>query len=445
MSEGRWLEVCREGCALAKRAGANEAEVYAYDSDEVSVSIEKHDMQVARSSHESTFGVRAFVGDRVGFACTNAARDLSAACRDAVALAKACPGDPCNRLPEAVEAPKVPALSDPEYDRIGAGDVVRLAATMLDSAESIDRRILLGDGGVSASRATRAIATTRGIAGEETTTLFTHHVIATAREGERVSSMDFQFGAARQVRDIDVAPTVALACRNALESLGRSRGEAFRGLVILSPSAMLDLLIAPILFQTNARNALRGLTRWRSAVGKEVAASSVSLVDDGSAPGGIASSSFDREGVPHARLVVIERGRLAALFQNAYSSAALGAPNTAHAAGAAASPPMIGPTNLAWAPGDLTLEELIADTPQGLLVARFSGNVDPVSGDFSGVAKAAHLVRNGRRACAVGGTLIAGNAFDALRAVVDASSDQRQIFGFSLPYVRVDGVSVTPE
>lgn len=445
MSVGRWLEACREGCALALRAGATEAEVYAYDSDEISVSIEKHDLQVARSSRESTMGVRAFVGDRVGFACTDAARDLSAACRDAVALAKACPGDPCNRLPEAAEVPQVPGLSDPAFDRIDAGDVVRLAATMLDRAESIDRRIVLGDGSVSASRATRAIATTRSIAAEETTTLFTHHVIATARDGERVSSMDFQFGAARRVCDIDVTPTVALACRNALESLGKARGEAFRGLVILSPSAVLDLLIAPILFQTNARNALRGLTRWRGALGSEVAAAAVSLVDDGSTPGGIASSSFDREGAPHARLVVIERGRLVAHFQNAYSSTGLGAANTAHATGAASSPPMIGPTNLTWTPGSKTLEEMIADTPQGLLVARFSGNADPVSGDFSGVAKAAHLIRNGRRACAVGGTLIAGNAFDTLQAVVDASSDMRQIFGFSLPYVRVDGISVTPE
>jgi len=149
--------------------------------------------------------------------------------------------------------------------------------------------------------------------------------------------------------------------------------------------------------------------------------------------------------MPHSPLVLIERGQLVSLIQNAYSSAALGVANTSHAAGGAGSSPMIGPTNLAWAPGAAALEELVADTSRGLLLGRFSGNVDPVSGDFSGVAKAAHLLRGGRRASAVTGTLVAGNVFDALRAVVDVSSETRQIFGFSLPFVRVDGVSVTSE
>jgi PmbA protein len=104
---------------------------------------------------------------------------------------------------------------------------------------------------------------------------------------------------------------------------------------------------------------------------------------------------------------------------------------------------MIAPTNLTLAPGTASLEELVADTGHGLLVGRFSGNVDPISGDFSGVAKAAHLLRHGRRAYPVAGTLVAGNAFDALCAILDVSSDTQQVFGFTLPYVQIGGVSVT--
>lgn len=445
MTKGRSLEACREGCALARRAGAVEAEIFAQQSDEVSVSIEKHDLQVARSCRESTFGVRVLIGDRIGFASTNALRDLPAACRDAVALAKASPGDPHHRFPDPADTPPVANLFDPEAEDVGVADVVRIAGTMLHIAESIDRRVIVGDGGVSSVRSTRAIATTRGVATEEMTTLYTHHVIATAREDERVSSMDFQFGAARRLHDMDVEPAVSLACRNALDALGGTRGEAFRGLVVLSPSAVLDIFIAPVLFQTNGKNSLRGVTRWRDALGQSVGSPAVSLVDDGASPGGIASSSFDREGVPHAPLVVVDRGRLVSLLHNAYSSAAIGSANTGHAAGPAGGVPMIGPTNLTWLPGDSTLEDMIGDTAQGLLVGRFSGNVDPISGDFSGVAKAAHLVRGGRRVAAVAGTLISGNVFDALQAVVDASSDCRHIFGFTLPFVRVGGVSVTPE
>jgi PmbA protein len=303
--------------------------------------------------------------------------------------------------------------------------------------------VIVGDAAFSSLRTTRAVANTLGVAASEAASLFSHHVLVTAKEDERVSSMDFQFGACRHARDIDVAPAVVLACRNAIDSLGSAPGETFQGVLILSPNAVLDIVVAPLLFQTNARNVLRGLSRWRNRLGHPVASLALSVVDDGTRPGGVASSSFDREGVPHAALPLIERGRLVSFLHNTYSSSALGVPNTGHAAGSASTLPMIGPTNLALAPGAASLEELVTDTDQGLLVGRFSGNVDPISGDFSGVAKAAHLLRRGRRVCPVAGTLVAGNVFDALCAIMDVSRDTQQVFGFTLPYLRIGGVSVT--
>lgn len=437
------LERCREGCEAARRHGATDAEVVAQRAEEISVTIEKHDLQIARSSHESTFGIRVLVGDRLGFASTNATRDLSDACRDAVTLARATPGDPHNRFPDPQRFPAVQDLLDERAAEFSAGDAVDCASKMLCVAEAVDRRVVVGDGAFSSLRTTRAVANTLGVAASEAASLFMHHILVTAKEDERVSSMDFQFGACRHAKDVDVAPAVALACRNALDSLGSAPGETFQGIVILSPNAVLDLVVASLLFQTNARNVLRGLSRWRDHLGHPVASPALSVDDDGTRPGGVASSSFDREGVPHAPLPLVERGRLVSFLHNTYSSSALGAPNTGHAAGSASSVPMIGPTNLTLAPGTASLEELVADTGQGLLVGRFSGNVDPISGDFSGVAKAAHLLRHGRRVHPVAGTLVAGNAFDALRAILDVSSDTQQIFGFTLPYLRIGGVSVT--
>jgi PmbA protein len=428
---------------VARRHGATDVEVVAHFAEEISVTIEKHDLQIARSSHESTFGIRVLVGDRLGFASTNVARDLSVACRDAITLARATPGDPHNRFPDPQCLPAVQGLLDERASEFSAGDAVDCASTMLRVAEAVDRRVIVGDGAFSSLRTGRAVANTRGVAASEAASLFMHHVLVTAKEDERVSSMDFQFGACRYAKDIDVAPAVALACRNAIDSLGSAPGETFQGIVILSPNAVLDVVVAPLLFQINARNVLRGLSRWRDHLGHPVASPTLSIIDDGTRPGGVASSSFDREGVPHAARPLVERGRLVSLLHNTYSSSALGATNTGHAAGSASSLPMIGPTNLTLAPGAASLEELVADTDQGLLVGRFSGNVDPISGDFSGVAKAAHLLRHGRRAYPVTGTLVAGNAFDVLCAILDVSRDTQQIFGFTLPYLRIGGVSIT--
>lgn len=80
---------------------------------------------------------------------------------------------------------------------------------------------------------------------------------------------------------------------------------------------------------------------------------------------------------------------------------------------------------------------------RGLLVTRFSGNTDPVSGDFPGVAKGAYLAIGGKVERAVTGTLIAGNVFEALRRLTGISKEREPLFQMTLPYVRLAGISVT--
>ena len=81
----------------------------------------------------------------------------------------------------------------------------------------------------------------------------------------------------------------------------------------------------------------------------------------------------------------------------------------------------------------------------GLLVSRFSGNADPISGDFSGVAKAAYLIKDGKIERAVAGTLIAGNVFEALKTLSGISREQESVFNYTLPYLRLEGISITAE
>ena len=51
---------------------------------------------------------------------------------------------------------------------------------------------------------------------------------------------------------------------------------------------------------------------------------------------------------------------------------------------------------------------------KGIMINRFSGNVNPVNGDFSGVVKGGQYIRNGNIEYAVKEVMVAGNVFDAL-------------------------------
>lgn len=442
-NETQLRERCREALELAKRHGADEVEVFAQTSHAISADIEKHDLQTSSSQQETMVGIRALVNQQVGFACTNVQDELEATCADAVKLANASPKDANNVLPAPVAFEPVPDLYDPEAELFSVSDAVEQTIRMIETADSIDSRLILGGGTFALNLQTRCIVTSRGIDLAEDSSLFTYYALATAKDGAKVSNMAFHFDASHSVGGIDVVPVATRACQDALGSLGAEKGESFVGPIVLSPNAVQAVLVNLFAFQLNAKNAVRGSSRWGKMLGETVAHSSLTVTDDGRKPGGVATESFDREGMPHRELTLIDSGRAATLMQNAYTAVAMDVANTSHGSGSARSTPGIGPTNLSIRPGEVSKDELIGDIKRGLLVNRFSGSSNPISGDFSGVAKAAYLIKDGKLDRPVTGTLIAGNAFEVLQSLSGVSSETERVFTATLPYLRLEGISVT--
>ncbi len=443
MTNKKLVGLCQETLGSTQRHGADAAEIYGESVRTITVMIEKNDLQISRAQKETMIGVRALAGKRMGFSATNDLSALDETSRDAVILAKASPADEKNILPPMANIRYVDGIYDPKAEGFTIEQAIGYAIQMLDLARGIDRRLILGDGMFSIEIGERALVSSHGNALHEKGSLFSYFALATARDGDKVSNMDYQFDASHTVEGIDIEPITRRACENALGSLGAEKGESFNGTILLSPNAVQGILAGLILFQTNAKNVLRGMSRWGTQIGEAVAAPILSIVDDGLLPAGLATASFDREGVAHRRFDLIQEGTLTALMHNSYSANAMGKESTGHASGSARSIPGIGPTNFEILAGKATKDELIRDIKQGLLVTRFSGRADPISGDFSGVAKGAYLIKNGKLDRPVTGTLVSGNAFQALKDLSGVSQERERVFNFTLPYLRLEGISVT--
>jgi len=444
-NEKRLRECCREALELTKRHGADDVEIFAQTSHAISADIEKHDLQTSSSQQETMVGIRAMINQQVGFACTNVLDELEATCADAVKLAKASPKDENNVLPAPATFEPVADLYDPKAESFSVSDAVQQTIRMIETADSIDSRLVLGGGTFAVNLQTRCIVSSKGVDLAENSSLFTYYALATAKDGSKVSNMAFHFDASHSVDGVDVVPVATRACQNALGSLGAEKGESFVGPIILSPNAVQAVLVNLFAFQLNAKNAVRGSSRWGKMLGETIAHSLLTVTDDGRMPGGVATESFDREGMPHRELTLIDSGTAAELMHNAYTAEAMDVATTSHASGSARSLPGIGPTNLSINPGEASKDELIGDIKRGLLVNRFSGSSNPISGDFSGVAKAAYLIKDGKLDRPVTGTLIAGNVFEVLQNLSGISSEVERVFTATLPYLRLEGISVTAE
>jgi len=165
--------------------------------------------------------------------------------------------------------------------------------------------------------------------------------------------------------------------------------------------------------------------------------------------GRFGTSFFDREGTPTSDRLLIENGVLRSFLLDRYSANALGLATTGNAQGGPAGPPAVGAHCLEAGAGDEAETALLGRTTQAqsqfLKVHRFSGQVDPITGDFSGVAKGGEWWSGGERVRFVKETLISGNVFECLRDGVFGLSHTPQVVDCqeAAPALVASGVSVT--
>jgi PmbA protein len=100
-------------------------------------------------------------------------------------------------------------------------------------------------------------------------------------------------------------------------------------------------------------------------------------------------------------------------------------------------------SNLVVAPGADTLATLAGGVDRALLVTRWSGSCNPVTGDFSGVCKGGWLIEHGERR-PVREVQIAGNVFELVSRISGVGSEVRIMDGTScVPSIRFEDVTVT--
>lgn len=139
--------------------------------------------------------------------------------------------------------------------------------------------------------------------------------------------------------------------------------------VILEPPAV-GLMLAYLAITTfNGKAVLEGRSALATRLGQQVMDPRVQIWDDAADPRTI-GLPFDFEGIPKRRLDLVRDGVAVGVAYDSRTAHRAGVPNTAHAL---PQPNPFGPlpTNVLMAPGQRSLEELVAATQRGVLVSRF--------------------------------------------------------------------------
>jgi len=430
----------------SEKLGADEAEAFTQKQHIVEVVLERGELQSERVKFQHGTGIRLTKDKRLGFAFTSVLSENSVrkTCENALSLAKtSIPNPDWVSLPTPTKLPRAPiGIFDKEVAALGGDDVLNNAIRACDAVKEYDSRAVIDDGKFSAIVTHTVISNSHGINATEKNTLLSCFIVCIAKEHGEVSSFAQEYAITRSIK-FSPEEIGRSAAEKAVASLGPKAISSFVGQVILDPDPSLILLL-PMISSVNADNVQRRRSIWMGKLGEMVADSLLSVVDDGLLPRGVNSSSFDAEGVSRQKTQVIARGLLKNYLHNSFTANKEGKKSTGNASRQGYSmPPTVSVSNLVVEPGKKKLEGMISEVEKGIIVRRFSGNVRPESGEFSGIAKQASFIENGEIKYPLKETMISGNAFQALMNIVEVGSESRPTFlNAYVPPILLDKISI---
>jgi len=178
----------------------------------------------------------------------------------------------------------------------------------------------------------------------------------------------------------------------------------------------------------------KGTSLYSGQMGKKVASSLCTIVDDGTLPNRRGSLNVDDEGTPTQCTVLIENGILRNYIQDKKNARLMGMESTGNGRRESyAHAPMPRMTNTYMLPGQSDPQEIIASVKKGIYAVNFGGGqVDITSGKFVFSASEAYLIENGKITCPVKGATLIGNGPDVLTKISMVGNDLKLDSGIGI-------------
>ena len=160
-------------------------------------------------------------------------------------------------------------------------------------------------------------------------------------------------------------------------------------------------------------------------MGQLVAAKGVTVLDDGTIPDRRGSITFDDEGTPSARNVLIEDGILVGYMQDRQNARLMGVAATGNGRRESfAHTPMPRMTNTYMMGGDADPASIVASLKDGIYAVGFGGGqVDITNGKFVFSCTEAYRVQNGKIGAPVKGATLIGDGPTAMRHIRALGND----------------------
>ena len=411
-------QISQDVLKLARAAGASSAETEISFGTGQNVSVRLGEVENIEYNRDKGFSVTVYFGQQKGHASSSdlspqALKDtVEAACNIAKYTAK---DIFCGLADAHLMATDMPDLDLYRPWDISVDDAAALAKQCEAAALNVDKkRITNSEGaGVSSSESVFAYANSHGFVGGYKSS---RHSISCSVIAEAGNAMqrDYWYSSARDMRDMESAEYVGkLAGERTVKRLGAKAIKTGQ-YPVLFEAPLAAGLISSLVGAVSGGNLYRKSSFLLDSLGKTIASPLLTIEELPHLKKGVASSSFDSEGVATKSRQLVENGVLNGYVLGSYSARKLGLQTTGNAGGS---------HNLIVASTGENFEQLLQKMGTGLLVTEVLGHgLNMVTGDYSRGA-AGYWVKNGVIVYPVEEITIAGNLKEMLKQIVAIGTD----------------------
>jgi PmbA protein len=444
-------ELAQDMVRRAMAAGAAAAEAVVRQGDEFSTTVRVGQVETLKESGSRAIGVRVFFGKRAAstYSSDFSREGLDRMLTSALALAKITSEDPFAGIPEAEQLGSLPGNLDlyhADVYSLSGPERIEYARRAEKAALDYDPRIRNSEGGsFDAATGHKVLANSRGFVGEYWRSYCSVAVIPIAQDDKGGMQRDYWFSVARSLGRLEPAEQVGrIAAERTLRRLGARKAKTAQVPVIFDPLVATSIL-EHIFEGVNGDSVYRGASFLAGKLGQKIAGENVTVIDDGTIPGGFGTSPFDGEGIPTQRTLVIDSGVLKSYLLNTYTARKLDLKTTGNAARGLAGTPGIGPGNYFLEAGKKTPKEIISDVREGLYVTEFLGHgANLVTGDYSRGASGL-WISGGELTYPVEEITVAGNLKEMFFNISEIGNDLEFRGSVACPTIRIDGLTVGGE
>ncbi|CEQ23999.1 TldD/PmbA family protein [Paraclostridium sordellii] len=431
----------------ALNEGFENCEVYYTDGENISITV--YEGEVEKYNIDKSFGLsfRGMLNGKMGYSYTEILDDkaIDMLIKSAKEAASCIESNDIQFIYEGDKNYSEVKTYSEKLENIDASKLIDIALELEKETKGYsDKVINLNACKISYSSSKNGIYNTKGLELNNKGNLLISYVIPIVEEkDEKQDGIGYMI--VDSIDELDTKKIAKQGVEDALSKLGGKSIPSGNYKTIIYNEAMASLL-ETFSDVFSAEEAQRGLSLLKGKEGKIIASDIVSIIDDPLMDNGLASAPFDDEGVATLKKEIVSKGVLNTLLHNLKTANKANLKTTGNGFKSSYSSPVsVEPTNFYIEKGMKTLEELMNELDEGVIITDFAGlhsGANSITGDFS-LASKGFYIKDGRKIYPIAQITVAGNFFELLKNIKDIGNDLNfPISSIGSPSVVVEGLSI---